>query len=103
MKPFVGNLANGLYNKVAEGGTNYSAGQRQLLCLARTLITKNKILILDEATACVDLQTNDMIQKTVRKNFEHCTVLTIAHRLHTIMDCDRVLVMSAGKVVVSIF
>ncbi|KFM60296.1 Canalicular multispecific organic anion transporter 1, partial [Stegodyphus mimosarum] len=99
LKNFVKALHNGLEYQVSERGQNLSVGQRQQICLARALLKKTKILVLDEATASVDLETDKLIQATIRKEFRNSTVITIAHRLHTVLDYDRILVMDDGRIV----
>ncbi|RZC84953.1 hypothetical protein C5167_047738 [Papaver somniferum] len=89
---------DGLDSLVADDGSNWSMGQRQLFCLGRALLRRCRILVLDEATASIDNATDSILQKTIRNEFASCTVITVAHRIPTVMDCTMVLALSDGKI-----
>nr|BAC04300.1 unnamed protein product [Homo sapiens] len=94
----VKSLPGGLDAVVTEGGENFSVGQRQLFCLARAFVRKSSILIMDEATASIDMATENILQKVVMTAFADRTVVTIAHRVHTILTADLVIVMKRGNI-----
>ena len=90
---------NGINTEIKEYGNNLSFGCRQLLCVARAILRKSKVIILDEATSSVDQRTEDIISSAVDNMFKDSTVITIAHRINTVKKCDRIVVMDEGKIV----
>lgn len=99
LKPLVSELPERLNALIADGTENFSQGQRQLFCIARAIVRKSKITLMDEATASVDMETDAALQSVISTAFTNSTVLIIAHRIQTIMDCDRILVMEQGRIV----
>ncbi|KII68207.1 Canalicular multispecific organic anion transporter 2 [Thelohanellus kitauei] len=95
---FVVHLSNGLDYMIDEFGSNISSGEKQLICLARALLKHTKILILDEATSNIDLKTDSIIQETISREFSDCTVITVAHRIETILNYQKILVLDNGSV-----
>ncbi|EDV26685.1 uncharacterized protein TRIADDRAFT_22415, partial [Trichoplax adhaerens] len=99
LSSYIRQLPGKLDSNVSEAGSNFSIGQRQLLCLGRAILRKNKILVVDEATANVDFNTDEFIQKSIKTKFQHSTVITIAHRLNTVIECDRIMLFRDGRLV----
>ncbi|KAI5396775.1 ATP-binding cassette sub- C member 8, variant 4, partial [Lathyrus oleraceus] len=97
LKEPISKLPSLLDSSVSDEGGNWSLGQRQLFCLGRVLLKRNKILVLDEATASIDSATDAILQRVIREEFEECTVITVAHRVPTVIDSDMVMVLSYGK------
>ncbi|KAF9929289.1 hypothetical protein FBU30_001719 [Linnemannia zychae] len=99
LESIIASLPGGLMSKVAQNSENFSVGQRSLICRACALLRKSKILVMDEATSSVDIETDELTQKTIQEKFKERMILTIAHRIKTVMDSDKILVLEQGRVV----
>ena len=98
--PQFGNMNNeGLNQEIEEGGSNLSVGEKQLICITRAILRKSKIIIMDEATASIDYKTEEMIQKAINELLNESTLITIAHRIKTIINYDRIMTLDNGKVI----